>query len=576
MVIQRTGCCGTTIKLHAAMLSFHRRREILKYFLVFHSFFTNWASKYCTHRGCLLVDATEELFRLFHFYVVKSAEYVTKTLMRKNCSLDQWESLSKWCSCSFTGDENFADVKEKLRGDVEDIRQYLDFILQIPFLQNLIRDVLRREKQYVCVTFIMSFAAFKNFCKNNNLARVEEISGQDATEDATDYEESTHQRELTTEQKEAEAAWRETFYYVYSVKFTKMKNSTLITREKYDQIVNVLLELQQLRGRANYKGPIPKDALRFDKIYELKANIGSRCLYRNNLLVTTFEDVFEVMYNTHMSLGHARDIKKNKARLDQVYYSIPESCVKDFLKLCPYCCPARNKKKKNKVPLKMILTPRIGHRAQIDLIDMGALAINGTRYILRYVDHLSGFSQIHALMTKSAEEVGIKLIQILSTAVIPEILQSDNGNEFLGTCIEIIKSFYPYIHIVKGRAYHPQSQGKVERGHAPFKEALQKWMAKYGTNWMIGAFVVNHEINQRAQWNRDNLSPYNMMYGKIGTQRNNVVFGEAAVTYAKTEYGVLAAKFFCTTAKKWAASRLVTEMELKYVMEQGKYLLQHE
>jgi hypothetical protein len=248
--------------------------------------------------------------------VVKCAEYVTKTLMRKNCSLDQWETLSKWCSCSFTGDENFEDVKEKLRGDVENIRQYLDFILQIPFLHNLIRDVLHREKhrekQYVCVTFIMSFAAFKNFCKNNNLACVEEISGQDTTEDATDYEESTHQRELTTEQKEVEAAWRETFYDVYSVKFTKMKNSTLITREKYDKIVNVLLELQQLRGRANYKGPIPKDALRFEKIYELKANIGSRCLYRNNLLVTTFEDVFEVMYNTHMSLGHARDIKKTR------------------------------------------------------------------------------------------------------------------------------------------------------------------------------------------------------------------------------------------------------------------------
>jgi len=64
-------------------------------------------------------------------------------------------------------------------------------------------------------------------------------------------------------------------------------------------------------------------------------------------------------------------------------------------------------------------------------------------------------------------------------------------------------------------------------------------MAKNGANWMIGAYAVNYEINQRSQWNRENLTPYNMMYGKIGTQRNNVVFGEAAVTYAKTEYGVL-------------------------------------
>jgi hypothetical protein len=112
------------------------------------------------------------------------------------------------------------------------------------------------------------------------------------------------------------------------------------------------------------------------------------------------------------------------------------------------------------------------------------------------VDHLSGFSYVHTLKSKAAEEVGVKLIQILSTEVVPEILQLDNGNGSLGKYIEIIKSFYSYIHIVKGRANHTQTQGKIERGHALFKEALQKWMAKHGTNWMIGAYVVNDEINQ--------------------------------------------------------------------------------
>jgi hypothetical protein len=152
-------------------------------------------------------------------------------------------------------------------------------------------------------------------------------------------------------------------------------------------------------------------------------------------------------------------------------------------------------------------------------------------------------------------------------------LQSDNGNEFLGKCIEIIKTFYKNIHIVKGRPYHPQSQGKVERGHAPFKEAIQKWMAQHGPNWMIGVYIVNHEINQRAQWNRDNLTPYNMMYGKKGTQRNTVVFGEAAVSHAKTEYGILCAKYFCIQAKKWSPARLVREEELQYVMAKGKLIV---
>jgi len=98
-------------------------------------------------------------------------------------------------------------------------------------------------------------------------------------------------------------------------------------------------------------------------------------------LVTTYEDLFDVTKQAHVSLSHARDIKKNKCKLDEVYYSIPESCIKEFLNLCPYCVPSRTKKEQQKVPLKMILTPRIGHHAQIDLIDMGALAIDGVRYV---------------------------------------------------------------------------------------------------------------------------------------------------------------------------------------------------
>jgi hypothetical protein len=30
--------------------------------------------------------------------------------------------------------------------------------------------------------------------------------------------------------------------------------------------------------------------------------------------------------------------------------------------------------------------------------------------------------------------------------------------------------------VVKGRAYHPASQGSIERGNATFKESLDKWL----------------------------------------------------------------------------------------------------
>jgi hypothetical protein len=67
-------------------------------------------------------------------------------------------------------------------------------------------------------------------------------------------------------------------------------------------------------------------------------------------------------------------------------------------------------------------------------------------------------------------------MRFLSTAVLPEILQSVNGKEFLGHCIIIIKKEFHTIKVVKGRAYHPASQGSVERGNATFKEDLEKWL----------------------------------------------------------------------------------------------------
>jgi hypothetical protein len=52
------------------------------------------------------------------------------------------------------------------------------------------------------------------------------------------------------------------------------------------------------------------------------------------------------------------------------------------------------------------------------------------------MDHHSGFSHIACLNNKKAKTVGKELTQILSTAVIPKILQSDNGGEFLGECVQ--------------------------------------------------------------------------------------------------------------------------------------------
>jgi hypothetical protein len=77
--------------------------------------------------------------------------------------------------------------------------------------------------------------------------------------------------------------------------------------------------------------------------------------------------------------------------------------------------------------LKMILSKAVGSRYQMDLIEMPPH--DGYRYILRVVDHLSTYGFVAPLEGRSSIHVGKALIKILCHAIIPEILQSDNGGE---------------------------------------------------------------------------------------------------------------------------------------------------
>ena len=84
--------------------------------------------------------------------------------------------------------------------------------------------------------------------------------------------------------------------------------------------------------------------------------------------------------------------------------------------------------------MRMILTKRMGHQCQADLIDMQSSAnpVTGDKYILRYADHLSGYGHVRPLQNRSLAVVGRALVEILLESVEPFILQSDNGSEFLG------------------------------------------------------------------------------------------------------------------------------------------------
>lgn len=149
--------------------------------------------------------------------------------------------------------------------------------------------------------------------------------------------------------------------------------------------------------------------------------------------------MFVIIHKAHQDLGHPRGSRSQITYIKKEWYGIIEDYVKIFCALCPVCTSRRSKISAKQCPLNMMLSVTIGIRGQMDLVDMSSQQDPlGYKWILRLIDHLSGHGHVRPLFTKTAEECGTAIIQILSSSIDFHILQSDNGGEFLGKTIEYV------------------------------------------------------------------------------------------------------------------------------------------
>jgi len=106
--------------------------------------------------------------------------------------------------------------------------------------------------------------------RNTNDRGINEFEDTEDTEVNTN---NTYQGSLLAEAKDR-------FYNLYEARFHKMSNSTLITREKYDEIVEILLQNPTItKGKKLFKKK--RDCI---KKYVLVGNVAGKCLYWRGIL----------------------------------------------------------------------------------------------------------------------------------------------------------------------------------------------------------------------------------------------------------------------------------------------------
>ena len=230
-------------------------------------------------------------------------------------------------------------------------------------------------------------------------------------------------------------------------------------------------------------------------------------LYFNNLQVATLAQLPEIVDKTFTNLKSA-GYKKIGHHLANVYAGIPERKILSEtcknVKYSQYKVQFRNKA----IP-KPVRAKKIQSQHQIDLIDFVQEPVmfkgKSQRYILSLMDIFSRFLWLRPLQRKTSKNVAVALDVIYTEHGPPDILQMDNGREFFGQVIHLCQKYK--IKIIKGRPYHPQSQGKIERSHRTLKKKIQYdfiSMGRKGVNWAVNlpvyCRIINDEMREELGW----------------------------------------------------------------------------
>jgi len=150
---------------------------------------------------------------------------------------------------------------------------------------------------------------------------------------------------------------------------------------------------------------------------------------------------------------------------------------------CAICNANANNREPSTVTL--IVSKRCLDRVYIDLMDFTSQPKDGYKYILQVKDHFSRMVWLYALHEKSSGEVARCICIWFSLNGSLSAIYCDNRTEFQGDFNDLVETRNPPIPVIRGRAYHPQSQGSVEVHNREFKRHLAALRVKRGiVSWL--------------------------------------------------------------------------------------------
>ncbi|XP_057331695.1 putative uncharacterized protein DDB_G0282133 [Microplitis mediator] len=253
---------------------------------------------------------------------------------------------------------------------------------------------------------------------------------------------------------------------------------------------------------------------------------------RDQIIIPPVEERQKIMAENHETpmAGH-KGVTKTYNRIRQRYFwdNIKKN-VEDFVRKCISCQKKKLVRIKTKQPMVITDTSaEIWDKLALDIVVPNKTSANGYSYILTMQDDLSKYCFAIPLVSMTAKDIAIALVEnfILKHGC-PRVILTDQGQAFIGKVMNCLAKTFKMKQI-KTTAFHPQSNGSLERSHQVLTDYIKHFTSKNDWDkWLPHAtFAYNTSVHEGTKF-----TPYRLVFGKEARLPSEFSYLDDIPTYA--------------------------------------------
>ena len=304
---------------------------------------------------------------------------------------------------------------------------------------------------------------------------------------------------------------------------------TLFSKEKYDDPLSLNIILKTLRGLYNTLIKKKIKSISIAKCDSVLKNLPWIIIEKNlatywkgvdltictgEVLIPKEEEKLRIISEAHDSAvaGHKGIFESYHRVRERFFWEGMKSDISNYVKSCEICAKKKLVRVKTRLSMKITTTPIKGFQfVELDIVGPLPETVAGNKFLLTIQCNLTKYSDAIPLCDTTAEMIATAFThEFICRFGCPEAIRTDQGSNLIGRVLSTVARLFK-IRRYNSTAYHPQTQGSLERSHHSLIQYLKMFINEHSDwdTWVKPAmFSYNTSIHTAHQF-----SPHELIFG---------------------------------------------------------------